>query len=71
MATMTYHESYGDLTVSLNRALKRYNVSPMDYQMLEDEFGEGNYDTILAAVKQRSEGGMYQMPWPGHGHNGW
>jgi len=60
MAAMTYNEWYGEVTVALNRALKRYNVSPYDYQELEHEFGEGNYDAILAAVKQRSTDGYYR-----------
>lgn len=58
---MTYNEWYGELTVALNRALKRYNVSPCDYDMLCDEFGRGNHDAILKAVKERSTSGMYQM----------
>lgn len=64
MAAMTYNEWYGEVTVALNRALKRYNVSPSDYQMLEHDFGRGNYDAILAAIRQRSPEGYYQAPWP-------
>jgi hypothetical protein len=68
---MVYNEWYGEVTVALNRTLKRHNVSPADYRMLEDEFGEGSHGAILRAVKERSTGGMCQRPWPGHGHNGW
>jgi hypothetical protein len=68
---MTFHECYGELPTTLLRAIKRNNVSQSDYFMLEDEFGAGNFDAFAAAIKARSTGGNYNMPWPGHGHNGW
>lgn len=63
--TMTYQEAYGDLTVDEHRAIKRFNVSPMDHQMLCDEFGAENHATITSAIKERSSSGMYRAPWPG------
>ena len=60
MAKMVYDEWYGELTFALRAAIRKHNVSPSDYRELEDEFGEGNYDDILAAVKQRSTDGMYR-----------
>jgi len=71
MAKMVYDEFYGELTFALRAAIRKNNVAPADYTDLEDEFGAGNFGAILAAVKERSTDGMYQMPWPGHGHNGW
>jgi len=64
MAQMVYNEWYGEVTVALNRALKKFNVSPMDYDMLCDEFGRPNHDTILRAIKERSTTGMYLLPMP-------
>jgi len=63
--SMTFHESYGgEITRPLLTAIRKNNVSPMDYMMLEDEFGQGNYSAIQAAVKERSTSGSYRMPLP-------
>lgn len=62
MAAMVYNEWFGEVTVALNRALKKNNVSPMDYRFLTDEFGEGNHDAILRAIKERSTSGTYREP---------
>lgn len=61
---MTFHESYGDLTVSLLRAIKRYNVSPSDYQSLESQYGE-DYDTIEREIKifSRETGSFSEYRW--------
>lgn len=55
MAKMVYDEYYGDLTFALRAAIRKYNVSPSDYQGLTDEFGEGNYAEIQDAIKERSK----------------
>lgn len=62
MAKMVYNEWYGEITVAEQRAIKKFNVSPVDHQMLCDEFGEANHDTITQAIKSRSENGMYRLP---------
>ena len=61
---MTFHESYGDLTVSLLRAIKRYNVSPSDYQSLESQYGQ-DYDRIEADIKvfSASNGSFNEYRW--------
>lgn len=56
---MTYDEWYGELSVAEHRAIKKFNVSPLDHQMLCDEFGRENHAAITAAIKERSAGGMY------------
>jgi len=61
-AKMVYDEWYGELTFALRAAIRKNNVSPSDYQMLEYEFGQGNYDAILRAVKERSADGYYREP---------
>jgi len=68
---MVYDEWYGELSFAQRAAYRKHNVSPSDHDGLVDEFGEGAHAAITAAVKQRSPDGMYQMPWPGHGRNGW
>ena len=66
MTETVYHESYGTLTPALLRAIKKNNVSPMDYDMLVAEFGE-HYDVIRDVILLRSETGMYREPPVGHG----
>ena len=67
---MTFHESYGgELPVGLLRLIKRTNVSPADYWMLQDEFGSDNFGAITEAIRDRSNGpgdwnGLYRAPWP-------
>lgn len=62
MAKMVYDEFYGELTFALRAAIRKNNVSPSDYQMLEYEFGQGNYDAILTAIRERSTTGYYREP---------
>lgn len=66
MSDTVYNEWFGEVTPALNRALKRYNVSPADYQDLERLCGEGNHDAILAKIKEHvdPEWGIYRAPWP-------
>lgn len=72
MAKMVYDEWYGELTYALRTAIRKFNVSPADYSSLEAEFGQGNFDIILSAIKERSvEEGIYRGPWPGQGSWGW
>lgn len=54
MAKMVYDENYGDLTFALRTAIRKFNVSPADYDDLVSEFGEGNYAEIQDAIKERS-----------------
>ncbi len=62
MATMVYHESYGQITKALLAAIRKNNVSPSDYDMLCDDFGQENHDVILAKIKEWSPDGNYNMP---------
>lgn len=61
---MTFHESYGALPQSTLRLVKRFNVSPSDWEMLLDKFGR--VDTPFAAVemfiREHSPNGMYRHP---------
>lgn len=59
MASMTYHESYGELTVAQLRAYKKHNVSPSDHDDLVETFGEDAHAAITAAVKKYSPRGSF------------
>lgn len=59
---MVYDEQYGELSFAQRAAYRKYNVSPMDHQMLVNEFGEANHIKITEAVKARSESGIYRQP---------
>ncbi len=62
---LVYDEWYGELSVAERKAIKKYNVSPSDHQMLSDEFGDCNHEAITKAIIERSSSGYYQMelPW--------
>ena len=60
---ITYHESYGEVSVPQLRAYKRYNVSPSDHRDLEDAFGN-DHAAILSYVIAHVEGTIYRAPWP-------
>ena len=57
---MTFHESYGPLTASLLRAIKKHNVSPSDYDALMSEYG-GNFDLIERDIKIFSTNGSFNV----------
>lgn len=65
MAKMVYDEWYGELTFACRAAIRKHNVSPLDYSELEREFGAGNFAAITKAIKERSTTGMYRavIPW--------
>ena len=45
MTTMTFHESYGELPTHMLRMVKRMNISPADWMMLELRF-DGDFESI-------------------------
>lgn len=59
---MVYDEFYGTLSYAQRAAYRKHNVSPLDHQLLVQEFGEDNHARITAAVKERSTDGMYRAP---------
>ena len=68
---VTFHEFYGEVTPSLLRTIKRFNVSPMDFQELVDH-SEGLFHTKLGQLNaiERTiksnvgNGRVYRAPWP-------
>lgn len=55
---MVFNEWYGEIPVSLNRMLKKYNVSPADFQTLESYFGD-NWANIQDAIRDYSPKGYF------------
>jgi hypothetical protein len=58
---MTFHESYGDVTVAELRAIKKHNVSPSDHTDLQEIIGEKNHAEITRAIIELTaeNGGFY------------
>lgn len=63
VAKIVFDEQYGNLSYAQRAAYRKNNVSPMDHDMLVDEFGAHNHTAITQAVKDRSTTGMYQAPF--------
>ena len=53
-SSMTFHESYGDVSVAQLRAYKRHNVSPSDHDDLVRFFGEDAHADITQYVKENA-----------------
>jgi hypothetical protein len=63
---MTFHESYGgDVSVLELDAIRQFNVSPMDHELLCEQYGRENHKQIHAAILAGSKSGQYRMelPW--------
>lgn len=56
--TMTHHESYGILPVHLLRMVKRFNVSPADWDGLTTAHGT-NWETIRETIGANLIGTSY------------
>jgi hypothetical protein len=59
MANTVFHEVYGYIPAKLLKAIKRNNVSPMDFHMLEEEC-YGDHELIRQTIIARSEDGFYR-----------
>ena len=55
---MTFHESYGDVSVAQLRAYKKYGVSQSDHDDLVRVYGD-NPETITKAVAEHSPAGFF------------
>jgi hypothetical protein len=70
VSAMTFHESYGNLTVSLLQAIKRFNVSPADYDALLATYGKTwdspdiDYSHVEYVIRENSSSGMYRPGFP-------
>lgn len=59
---MVFNENYGELPKSLLSLIRRHNVSPADYDILE--FSGMSFSDMEAHIKSNLRDGMYVMPWP-------
>lgn len=68
---MTFHESYGNLPVKTLRLIRKFNVSPADYDDMLDILnpwidgddsmpGRPDWDAIDEHIASNSETGMYR-----------
>lgn len=57
---LVFDESYGHLSVAERSAIKKFNVSPSDFDDLLYEFGEDNHEIITKAIVERSSSGYYR-----------
>lgn len=60
MPKMTFHESYGTLPASTLRLVRRYNVSPMDFDYMTDILGFGSWEDVNYHIENNSTSGMYR-----------
>lgn len=53
-SSITFHESYGDVSRAQLAAYRKHNVSPSDHDGLIMRFDSGNHEAITAYVKQNA-----------------
>ena len=61
---MTFHESYGYMPKVMLAMVKRHNVSPADYLMLEMEFGT-DWDSMRQFIRDNLRGRSFYYPFGG------
>lgn len=62
MAAMIGTDYFGTIPVALHRAIKKYNVSPSDYDDLSQRLGRENHTEILKNIKAYSQRtGMFEV----------
>ena len=59
-STMTFHEYYGELPTYLLRAVRKYNVSPSDYDALMEAYTR-DYNAMHDAIVRYSPNGSFQV----------
>lgn len=66
MATMTFQEAYGELPTKTWRLIKKHNVSPSDYYMMEDmlmdramAYDSMNWEVFNEHILMNSKSGYY------------
>jgi hypothetical protein len=56
---MTFDEYYGNLPVKTLRLIRKYNVSPADFDLMTDLLGNGTWAGIDEHIVSNSERGYY------------
>lgn len=57
---MVFDEYYGRLPKNTLRLIKKYNVSPADFDLMTDILGNGDWPDINQHIVDNSTGGYYQ-----------
>ena len=60
---MTFHESYGHLPVKTLRLVRKFNVSPADYDLIIDRLGAPTWDEVTEFIELHSQTGMLRLPF--------
>ena len=60
MAEVIYHEYYGMVTRPLLAAIRKYNVSPSDFDSLHEVYGN-DYAAIKRAIETYTFQGMFSV----------
>jgi hypothetical protein len=56
---MTFHEFYGTLPESTLRLIRKFNVSPADFDLMTDLLGNCQWADVEDHIVSNSETGMY------------
>lgn len=59
---MTFHESYGELRSDTLRLIRKYNVSPADYDRIVDVLGAPTWDEVNDLILSHSTDGYLRLP---------
>lgn len=62
--TFTFQEAYGNMPRALWQEIKRHNVSPTDYMMIQFHAGE-DWDRIRSFIKANLNGKSFNYPFGG------
>lgn len=62
--TYTFQEAYGDMPTPLWRTIKKHNVSPADYMMLQLSMNE-DWDRIQAFILMNLHNNSFVYPFGG------
>lgn len=61
---LTFQEAYGTMPKALWKIIRKYNVSPSDYMMIEFTTGE-DYDQIAGFITDNLRNGSFLYPMGG------
>lgn len=57
LTDITFHESYGEVSVEQLRAYRKHNVSPSDHDTLVDVYGNRHHAITMAVKDERNHQG--------------
>lgn len=61
MTDMTFHESYGFLPSKTLRLIRKFNVSPSDFDWIIDVLCIPTWDEVDEYIVSHSKTGMYRL----------